>query len=252
MSRHKPSKPIAAGREVYRCDHTPAKACGVTLQDSEIDDAIKHRIPSLLGDDAGRDRLASLLSGLGSTQFEQKRLNQILAVPAVVEDWRVGEALAEAFLVDHQQCFFPWPGTRDLKNSKASPAGADLVGFVHQQTAVRFAFGEVKTSSEERWPPQVMTSRHGLAKQLEQLLLDGEEKRQLVRYLGHHAVGSTWQSDFKEATAAYLRCPADVALFGMLVRDVVPKEADLKSRTIQLAKSLRPKALFFCADFRRR
>ena len=61
--------------------------------------------------------------------FASDNLRSALSAKHPVFDWQVGEAMAEAYLVDHRQCEFPWPSGRDLRNPEASPAGADLVGF---------------------------------------------------------------------------------------------------------------------------
>lgn len=228
---------IAEGSEVYCCDQAHVIARGATFRPAELDHAIEHRLAGILGDSQGRRNLGQLLGGLATTQFATNQLNKILQAPIVVDDWRVGEAIAEAFLVDHRQCFFPWPGTRDQKNANSSPAGADLVGFVGASPNIKFAFGEVKTSAEANWPPGVVTSRHGLIRQVEALLSDSEEKRQLVRYLGHHATDANWKSAFQEAAAAYLNCPFDISVFGFLIRDVAAKEEDLKNRTAAIAAS---------------
>jgi hypothetical protein len=154
------------------------------------------------------------------------------------ENWRVGEGLAEAFLTEHRACEFPWPTERDLKNPNASPAGTDLVGFQNMGTIAephRFAFGEVKTSEQKAWPPSVMNGRLGLKKQLEELRDSTVVKDSLVKYLGHHANGTTWSSRYQSATKRYLANPGDVSLFGVLVRDVEPKCEDLANPAGALA-----------------
>lgn len=225
---------VPTGKSCYRCGTTRLSAEGCQLSESELSQGLK-RVAPILRDDAGRAGLAAMLKSLATTQFGNQQLARVLSFPVPTQDWRVGEAMAEAFLVDHRNCSFPWPSSRDLRNSNASPAGADLVGFKHEAAAVRFAFGEVKTSEEKRWPPQVMTGRHGMARQLEDLFDDSETKRQLVRYLGHHAPGAAWEADFKQATCGYLNNHEAVALFGVLIRDVEPRAEDLSSRARELA-----------------
>jgi hypothetical protein len=125
-----------------------------------------------------------------------------------------------------------------LKNPSASPAGTDLVGFQETDAADnshRFAFGEVKTSAQKLWPPNLMQGRHWLQKQLEALRDSTHVKDDLVRYLGHHASGVSWLFHYQSATARYLANPSDVSLFGVLVRDVKPKAEDLKKRAEVLA-----------------
>jgi hypothetical protein len=91
----------------------------------ELDGALEQRLPPLLRDDVGKKNVEEFLSGLANTAFETNRLAAALNLVTPVKDWQVGESLAEAYLVDHKDCEFPWPTGRDLRNPKASPAGAD-------------------------------------------------------------------------------------------------------------------------------
>ena len=179
-----------------------------------------------------------LLLGISETGFQQDSVRRVLSHTREPEDWRVGEALAECHLRDHLCCSFPWPAGRDQKNPDSSPTGADLVGFQKTEQNAgphRFAFGEVKTSTEERWPPQVMYGRHGMTRQLESLRDDVIVRDHVVKYLAHRAHGANWESQYKEAAVRYLTDSTDVVLFGVLVRDVEPKDADLRTRAQALA-----------------
>ena len=152
--------------------------------------------------------------------------------------------MAEAFLEDHRDCIFPWPTGRDLRNPNASPAGTDLVGFqTSHAEEPRFAFGEVKTSAQEEWPPSVMDGRHGLKAQLEALRDSARTKHDLVIYLGHHAVGADWRGTYQAAAKRYLADEADVVLFGVMIRDVRPDDRDLRARAASLAARRPPKML---------
>lgn len=229
---------LAVGMEVYNADAAPVTARGASYTDAELDAALRGSVSRILWDDAGVADLASILTSLVTTDFSDKSVKRILGSRVTPENWRVGEALAEAFLVEHRACEFPWPSGRDLKNPSASPSGTDLVGFQNTNAAehaYRFAFGEVKTSEQETWPPSVMDGRHGLKKQLEDLRDSTDEKDSLVKYLGHHANGTAWLPRYRSATTRYLTEPADVSLFGILVRDVEPKRDDLASRVAHLA-----------------
>jgi hypothetical protein len=229
---------MAIGAEAYSADCPPVTARGIAFTEAELDAALSGSVSKILWDDAGTADLSSILTSLVTTDFSDKSVKRILASRPTPENWRVGEELAEAFLVEHRDCEFPWPSGRDLKNPAASPAGTDLVGF--QKTTAetdphRFAFGEVKTSEEEKWPPGVMSGRHGLKKQLEDLRDSVGVRDALVKYLGHHANGADWVPRYQSATKRYLANPVDVSLFGVLVRDVEPKREDLAKRAGDLA-----------------
>jgi hypothetical protein len=182
-----------------------------------------------------------LLEGIGTTEFNDRNIREVLSLPPHLENWRVGEGIAEAYLVANCTCEFPWPFGRDARNPNASPAGADLVGFHYDGGSIRFAFGEAKTSGEKRWPPQTMTSRTGLGEQLESLGSSFEKKNLLVRYLAHRAINAAWENKFKDAAKRYLSDPADISLFGFLIRDVTPKHNDLYGRARVLAGNCPPK-----------
>lgn len=230
---------MSAGTELYNADTAPVTARGASYTDAEVDAALSGSVTRILWDDSGMADLETILSSVVTTAFSDESVKRILASRPALENWRVGEGLAEAFLIEHRSCEFPWPSGRDLKNPSASPAGTDLVGFqrTHGGDADhRFAFGEVKTSGQEAWPPSVMDGRHGLKRQLEDLRDSMDVKDALVRYLGHHATGADWFPRYREATTRYLRNPADVSLFGVLVRDVEPKPEDLGQRAQGLAE----------------
>ncbi len=227
---------IAQGKKVYAHATPPVIAEGRLFTAAELLVALSDRIPPLIWDEAGAAEIQALLAGVATTDFDGAKLQVALGGRREPEDWQVGEAMAEAYLTDHRNCHFPWPSSRDLRNPAASPAGADLVGFHAHKGSPRFAFGEVKTSTEKRWPPQVVTSRHGLAKQLEELRDSSEIKTHLgIRYMGGRANGSSWIPAYKSAASRYLGNPGDISLFGVLVRDVEHKEEDIKSRATQLA-----------------
>lgn len=229
---------MSAGTEVYSADVAPVTARGASYTDAELDAALGGSVSHILWDDAGTTNIQAILTSVITTDFSNKSVKRILESHHAPENWRVGEALAEAFLVEHRACEFPWPSGRDLKNPSASPAGTDLVGFHKTNVAEnihRFAFGEVKTSEQEAWPPGVMDGRHGLKKQLEDLRDSTDMKDSLVKYLGHHANGTDWFPRYQSATTRYLANPADVSLFGVLVRDVEPKREDLANRASDLA-----------------
>ena len=229
---------MAAGTEVYNADAGPVIARGVSYTDAELDVALRSSVSHILWDDAGTAALETILTSVVTTDFSDQSVKRVLSNRATPENWRVGEALAEAFLVEHRSCKFPWPSSRDLKNPSASPAGTDLVGFQGKNTpekSYRFAFGEVKTSEQEEWPPSVMDGRHGLKKQLEDLRDSTKVKDSLVKYLGHHADRADWLPHYQSAAARYLSDPADVSLLGVIVRDVEPKPEDLARPAKDLA-----------------
>jgi hypothetical protein len=79
---------------------------------------------SILWDDAGSADLAVVFADFANTSFEPELVQEVLESDPSIEDWRVGEAFAEAYLVDHCDCEFPWPTGRDLPPKPLPPSPA--------------------------------------------------------------------------------------------------------------------------------
>ena len=225
---------IAAGTECYRHGTLPSTGQGRSWNDEELDTAIKNHVSGLVFDDQGKADIQEMLAGVADTAFEREQLAQVLTAPGDVENWRVGEAIAEAYLTEHRACLFPWPDGRDERKSGSSLPGADLVGFQRDIHGDRFAFGEVKTSGEAKYPPGAMYGRTGLKQQLEDLRDKVSIRNDLFMYLGHRAKNAPWGDRFKAASKRYLNNTSDVQLFGVLVRDVEPNVDDVRTRVEKL------------------
>lgn len=206
---------------------------GVSMTD--LDNELAGPVTALVFDDTGTQNLRNLLEGLSDTQFTNDNVEAILSDNKKPEDWRVGEALAERYLTQNRDCFFPWPDGRDERKRGSSLPGADLVGFQSSDGSDRFVFGEVKTSSDATYPPGVVYGLHGFKQQMEDLRDRRAVRDDLVRYLGHRAADAAWQSRYKAAAGVYLNDTHDVRLFGLLVRDVDPNPDDLRARVSSLA-----------------
>lgn len=220
----------------YDVSSSPVTAHGLCYTNQQLDQILSGPVKTILQDAAGQEELTGLLASLVTTDFEQSELAEVLAEEHEFEDWLVGEAIAEAFVADRGRCEYPWPTSRDLKNSNASPAGCDLTGLQRlddQELPYRFSFGEVKTSYDQNSPPSVMTS---LGRQLFGLRDDKSVKNDLVKYLGRHAVGKSWLSKYQSAATRYFSSGGtDIAVYGVLVRDTAPSEADIRGRARALA-----------------
>lgn len=219
----------------YTLGAPPVTGEGLGVVAEELETALKGPIAEVVFDDAGNDEISGLLVGLADTDFAQDNLATLLNDERKPEDWRVGEALAEHYLATNHTCHFPWPDGRDERKRGSSLPGADLVGFQHAGEQERFAFGEVKTSSENTYPPGAAYGKHGLKKQLEDLRDQQTIRDDLVKYLGYRALRSTWEKKYRSATKLYLRDPCDVRIFGLLIRDVPPQQQDLRARVNSLA-----------------
>lgn len=228
---------VAAGETVYSHGTTPCSGSGLIWSSDDLDIALSGPVSALVFDDEGRADVENILRGLVETDFEYESLRTILSNSDNIEDWRVGEAIAEAYLADHRDCLFPWPDGRDERKSGSSLPGADLVGIQSDETGNCFAFGEVKTSAEARYPPKTVYGRTGMEQQIEDLRDCATIRDNLVRYLCYRAKFATWRSRFESASKRYLQNDSDIHLYGVLIRDVEPRADDLRMRVIKLAEN---------------
>lgn len=226
---------IATGTIEYQLGTAPVTGCGLSYSNAELNTALFGPVAEVVYDDSGKADIEALLAGLAETDFEKGEVERILSDIKPPEDWRVGEALAESYLVHQKNCFFPWPDGRDERKSGSSLPGADLVGFQSNDTDDFFAFGEVKTSTENKYPPGAMHGRTGLKQQLEDLKDDVKIKDDLVVYLAHRATTASWKSRYQNAARNYIQSKTNVRVFGFLVRDVDPNQDDLRARVTKLA-----------------
>ncbi|MCY4166216.1 MAG: hypothetical protein OXF03_08775 [Gammaproteobacteria bacterium] len=221
---------VGAGEVAYDLDAPPCSGVGLRWSGKELDAALNDRVAAVLFDDEGRTNIEGILAGLAETEFAQDGIRRVLKEPDRIEDWRVGEAIAETYLTDHRSCSFPWPDGRDERKRGSSLPGADLVGFGIDASGDCFVFGEVKTSSQHSYPPGAMHGRTGLKRQLEDLRDDEGVRDDLVKYLCHRAELAPWRVCFERAAGRYLRNSSDIQLYGCLIRDVVPRQDDLRLR----------------------
>jgi hypothetical protein len=228
---------VALGTLEYFLGDVPATGRGISWTAAELDTALAGPVAEIIFDDAGMADLAVLLAGLSDTEFDQTTIRGVLASTKAPEDWRVGEALAESYLTYHRQCYFPWPDGRDERKSGSSLPGADLVGFQTDGETDRFAFGEVKTSSEHKYPPGAMHGPKGLKQQLEDLRDNASVRNDLMKYLGHRATNASWKGQFQRAAMRYLANTNDVRVFGLMVRDVPSHQDDLQVRISKLGSN---------------
>ena len=228
---------LPTGTIEYTLGSAPITGCGLSYTISELESALAGPVAEAVFDDEGTADLTNMLSSLPDTEFNQEGIKRVLEHSREPEAWRVGEAFAESYLTHHRTCTFPWPDGRDERKSGSSLPGADLVGIHCDEGAERFAFGEVKTSSEKKYPPGAMYGRTGFKQQLEDLRDKVSIRNDLVKYLWHRALTATWKSRFINAFIRYNSDDTDVRLFGVLVRDVEPHEDDLRVRVRKLTEN---------------
>ena len=79
-----------------------------------------------------------------------------------------------------------------------------------------------------------MRGRTGLKRQLGDRRDSDAIRDVLVRYPARRAGSASWRARFQRAVRRYLGNPSEVRLYGVLVRDVGPREDDLRRRVDEL------------------
>ncbi len=169
-----------------------------------------------------------MLSGRAAGEFWEDGAGSIIFQPGAVEPWRIGETLAECFLEDRQNAEFPYPASRNQKTGGEPGAGADLVGYSAGGTTS--LFGEVKTSSELRYPPPAATGGKGTRWQLARLASSGCVRKRLIRWIAFNVLesGGDGLERCKAAFDSYA-AKKKVTAAGVLIRDVPPDRRDIES-----------------------
>ena len=170
---------VAAGTLAYSLGKMPCAAEGRSLSTKELDAILNERIGEILLDIEGGSEVEEMMSGHTDSVFSRENLRAILAQANEAKNWRVGEALASVYLADHRDCFFPWPASRDARRTAASLPGADLVGMRPSGNSDVLVFGEVKTSAQKKYPPDVMFGKTGLTRQLDKLRSSKDVRNEL-------------------------------------------------------------------------
>ena len=229
---------LVSGTVEYTLGTPPVTGCGVSWTAEEMDIALAGSVASLVFDNEGTADIAALLESIPGTDFAGDEIARILNNDTPPKDWEVGEAIAEAYLALHRESYFPWPDGRDIRKPKSSLPGADLIGFHKNNEEARFAFGEVKTSKENKSPPQVVRyGDHSLNRQLTDLRDKKALRDKAVVYLGHRAIRSGWQRTYQYAAKNYIKTNGSgVTIFGVLVRDVSPNSKDLAASRQMLSE----------------
>ena len=214
---------------------------GVSMQDGDaFNSFMSNEVAARLYDEEGRSEFETYLQNLASTGFARDSLEEILAAEISEKpSWAVGEAIAEAYLSREHKVTWPWNAERDKRHPNASLPGADLVGFIVESEATRLVLGEVKSSTDIKTPPSVMSGRSGLMHQIDNLASDLSLVCQLLKWLLHRCKETVYETSFKAAVRLFLESGnRALALFGVLIRDTQPNELDLQARGRTMAGKL--------------
>jgi len=232
-------------QEYEHIEKATRKYEGVSYTKNEIQEIFPSQIKEKLLDTEGTDELSNNLidefNDLKSTDFDTSYLVNILKLDDIIETyipWRIGEAFAEYYIETTLPVKFYYNELRDARNVFGNKTGADLLGFIEIKGEKIFLFGEVKTSSEKKSPPNVLQGRHGMIDQLKNLSENQKTTRQLVRYFGFKVKNldntNPFRIDYLNALKNY--SSEKFHLIGILIRDTEPNKNDLRARFNNLSK----------------
>jgi hypothetical protein len=191
---------------------------------------------SRLFDEEQQTQYEADLRALATTGMASDTITRLLASEPDKEPWEVGEALAECLLEAKRGVKFPWNSERDKRTPKASLPSADLVGLMEDGDEALLVLGEVKTSSEANYPPQVMSGKSGMVHQLDNLATNISIHNCLLKWLHPRCKNTELWPLYEKAAKKYLSSGGRaMKLIGMLMRDTGPNELDLKNRAKHLA-----------------
>ena len=181
------------------------------------------------------------LLGLATTGMKTQFVEHLLGIVPNPKAWEVGEAFAECALRDDTkwQVHWPWNTVRDRRTPRASLPGADLVGFYSENENVLLLFGEVKTSGDTNSPPSVMSGRSGMTWQLAESATRLDVQLALLKWLHARCQDPPYCNLYQKAVKRYLESEGkELLLVGILLRDTLPNDRDLKARANTLSEKL--------------
>lgn len=214
---------------------------GYSFIDESFREFLASRVKTRLLDEDWTNELKEMaveITGFSSDNFEAIFDNSVN-----YSSWRIGEAIAESILEDSGLARLYYDSCRDLKNPSSNSTGADIVGFCDINNETLFLFGEVKTSSSKETPPSVLYGRTGMIEQLSDLQTKEIKRNNLVKWLTSKIplLSENFKIDLKNALSTYIKSNKEkVQLVGVLVRDTIPNELDLKNRAKSLEKASLP------------
>ena len=205
---------------------------GLNIEAGGFSSYMYERVSSRFYDLEGAQNLADMVGSIPG--FDTANLVTRFLDNAEPQGWKIGEKFGECYLEDYREASLLYNSSRDVKNPKSSPTGADLVGLITIENRTVFLFGEIKTSKDKRQPPRLVYGEGGLICQLNRTKSQKEVRWELVKWLGHKLVdlddSDLGKISYKKTAQSYITSSRpEFMIFGVMVRDVVvaPQERDL-------------------------
>lgn len=154
---------VPKGKNEYRINGDSVVAFGVSHSKKEMKLSLCTDVYDKLYD---MKENIELVNSLQDTGFDRVLIMEKIFPQEKKEIWEIGEAYAQSYAESNLSAMIPWGITRDIKKPGSSLPGADIVGLYKHESGTYFLFGEIKTSSDQEYPPGVMYGEHGLKHQL--------------------------------------------------------------------------------------
>ena len=207
---------------------------GFVLHADEDIEALAVKLKDILTDVDTTNTLLVNFETIGLTGFSTDQLTGIvdLNLPSGhFKKWRIGEALAQVLLEENYSCLIPFSKEANTTNHNTSNTGIDIIGMTTDNNgAMLLLFAEVKTSSEEAYPPQIVHSSKALSltNQLKDIIKNKKKRNEHMRYLAKE-FGSVHPliEQFAQAARSYIETD-EYAVYGLVVRDTAPNKNDLE------------------------
>ena len=197
------------------------------IKGTEFDTYLQTKLNGKVNYYLGNTSFRNFINNLNQTGFDTAFLEKALEPSKDIKFWEWGEFLAYDQMECHLEIDIPWPPSWDRRVRRASLPGSDIVGLKKGGGSVIFVFGEIKTSKQERYPPDVMTHRDkGMIDQIKNLL-SRENNSDLVKWLSLKSIGQRWEGNFEKALKYYIQNDIGFNIVGILVRDTNPNISDL-------------------------
>jgi hypothetical protein len=221
---------------------------GVSFSDTEIKNIFQNSVKEKLLDTDGTNELVrnfeEEFNDIKTTDFDDTYLLDIFKLDDIItehNEWRIGEVFAEYYIETTTTAKFYINELRDARNIFGNKTGADLLGFIEIAGETIFLFGEVKTSAEEKSPPNVLYGSTGMIDQIIELSKEKRVQRQLIRNLAFKVKDldktNPFRIDFLQSFKNYKY--DKFHLFGVLVRDTISNIKDLEARFKNLSSSIK-------------
>lgn len=230
---------------LFRCDYTKIHGRvaygGFTLaEDRMLAKYLRTMVFNRLYDIPESSHFDAYLRHTAFSQEGEKRVLECLDTRYNERrNWRVAEAFAETILVDQYKVIIPWSTRREQRRNNDAVFGPDIVGLLPDELGARLVIGEIKSSDEERHPPQVMQyAKRNMCRQLHEIVADDSVIFRQLEWL-FHRIRPSQEQYYQSAIQRYFSsAPNSYWVVGILIRGVGADDRDLAACARKLDEAI--------------